>query len=112
MAGGKRHYANRLSRYPAPVAGEFDRSAYETLLNHGVTIDRAVDHVNQRSIYFADPDGNRLEIYYEMTGALQRFPEGRGDGDFVLPVSRPGEPLPEWLSERWPAAVTASASSR
>ena len=88
------------------------REAYETLLNHGVTIDRAVDHVNQRSIYVADLDGNRLEIYYEMTGALQRFPEGRGDGDFVLPVSRPGEPLPEWLSERWPAAVTASASSR
>ncbi len=79
------------------------REAYRTLLDHGVEIDRAVDHVNQRSIYFLDPDGNRLEIYYEMAGALQRFPDGRGDGDFQLAVSRPGEPLPGWLLERWPS---------
>lgn len=70
---------------------------------HGVKIDHATDHVSQRSIYFADPDGNRLEVYYEMPDALQRFGEtGRGDEDTPLPVSRPGEPLPAWLEEDWP----------
>jgi catechol-2,3-dioxygenase len=77
------------------------RDAYATLQNHGVAIDRAMDHVNQRSIYFADPDGNRLEIYYEAPGALARWAGGRGDGDQALPVTTPGQPLPAWLSERW-----------
>ena len=78
--------------------------AYRTLLEHGVRIERAMDHVNQRSIYFVDPDGNRLEIYYEMPGALARFPEGRGDQNCELAVSGAGEPLPAWLSERWPGS--------
>jgi catechol 2,3-dioxygenase len=77
------------------------REAYATLQSHGVAIDRAMDHVNQRSIYFADPDGNRLEIYYEVAGALARWPDGRGDGDQSLAVTTPGQPLPAWLSERW-----------
>ena len=63
-----------------------------------------MDHVNQRSIYFSDPDGNRLEIYYEMPGALARFPKGRGDQNRELAVSGAGEPLPAWLSERWPGS--------
>ena len=77
--------------------------AYLTLLEHRIPIERAMDHVNQRSIYFLDPDGNRLEIYYEMAGALQRFAGGRGDQNSELAVSRAGEPLPAWLGERWPA---------
>lgn len=93
---GVAHIAFQVSSYEA--LGE----AYRTLLEHGVEIDRAVDHVNQRSIYFLDPDGNRLEIYYEMSGALQHFPEGRGDKNVELVLSRAGEPLPDWLSERWP----------
>src|SRR5262249_10224374 len=76
--------------------------AYRTLTERGVRIERAMDQVNQRSIYFSDPDGNRLEIYYEMPCALARFPEGRGDQNFELAVSGAGEPLPAWLSERWP----------
>ena len=48
-------------------------------ISSGVEIQRAADHVCQRSIYFADPDGNRLEIYYEMPRALDPFPNGRGD---------------------------------
>jgi catechol-2,3-dioxygenase len=79
------------------------RDAYCRLIDNGVTIDRAVDHVSQRSIYFADPDGNRLEIYYELPDALQRFAaSGRGDEDTLLTVTKPGEPLPAWLDERWP----------
>jgi catechol-2,3-dioxygenase len=78
------------------------RDAYMHLLEHGVTIDHATDHLNQRSIYFSDPDGNGLEIYYELPYALQLFPEGRGDEDQRLEVSRPGEPLPAWLFEEWP----------
>ena len=65
---------------------------------------RAANHVNQRSFYFADPDGNVLEIYYEMPYALELFPNGRSDDDEALPVSGPGEPLPPWLSEDWPAS--------
>jgi catechol-2,3-dioxygenase len=76
--------------------------AYRTLLRHGVRIERATDHVNQRSIYFSDPDGNRLEIYYEMPGALTRFREGRGDQNRELAIRGAGEALPDWLSERWP----------
>jgi hypothetical protein len=64
---------------------------------------RAANHVNQRSIYFADPDGNVLEIYYEMPYALDLFSNGRSDEDEALPVSGPGEPLPQWLLEDWPA---------
>ena len=65
----------------------------------GVEIQRAVDHVCQRSIYFTDPDGNGLEIYYEMPYALSLFPNGRGDEDEVLPLSRPAEPLPHGSSK-------------
>jgi catechol-2,3-dioxygenase len=31
----------------------------------------------QCSFYFADPDGNTLEIYHELPHALELFPEGR-----------------------------------
>jgi catechol 2,3-dioxygenase len=84
--------------------GSYDalREAYSHLLAHGVEIQRATNHVNQRSIYFSDPDGNTLEIYYELPHALELFQGGRGDEDEALPVSRPGEPLPQWLIEDWP----------
>ena len=73
------------------------------LVDKGVPIMRAANHVNQRSFYFADPDGNVLEIYYEMPYALELFANGRSDEDEALPVSGPGEPLPQWLLEDWPA---------
>ncbi|PYM16620.1 MAG: glyoxalase [Candidatus Rokuibacteriota bacterium] len=93
------HIAFQVGNYEAL------KDAYATLLKHGVTIDRAIDHVSQRSLYFADPDGNRLEIYYERPGSLQLFGDGsRGDRDYQLAVNGPGEPLPGWLSEPWPVA--------
>ncbi|MGH7310285.1 MAG: VOC family protein [Candidatus Rokuibacteriota bacterium] len=94
---GVAHIAFQVASYDALV------EAYRALQEHGVAIERAMDHINQRSIYFQDPDGNRLEIYYEMPGALQRFPDGRGDQNSELPVTRAGEPFPGWLAERWPS---------
>ena len=78
------------------------REAYAHLLKQGVEIQRAIDHVCQRSVYFTDPDGNGLEIYYEMPRALQLFPNGRGDEDERLPLSGADDPLPGWLTEDWP----------
>jgi catechol 2,3-dioxygenase-like lactoylglutathione lyase family enzyme len=60
------------------------KDAYFTLREQGVEIVRAVDHVSQKSIYFHDPDGNLLEIYYELPGAREMFIQGRGDRDTPL----------------------------
>jgi catechol-2,3-dioxygenase len=92
------HVAFKVASYAAL------RDAYAHLLAQGVEIQRALDHVCQRSIYFTDPDGNGLEIYYEMPGALSLFPNGRGDEDERLPLTGKGEALPQWLSEDWPGA--------
>jgi len=62
--------------------------AYFTLLEHGVKITRAVDHVSQKSIYFHDPDGNLLEIYYELPNAPELFRQGRQDRDAPLVFER------------------------
>jgi catechol 2,3-dioxygenase len=78
------------------------RDAYVNLLEHGVKIERAIDHENQRSLYFQDPDGNGLEIYYEFPCALQVFPNGRNDVDEALEVGGPGDPIPDWLNQPWP----------
>jgi catechol 2,3-dioxygenase len=64
------------------------REAYFDLQAHGVTILRAVDHVSQRSIYFHDPDGNTLEIYYEVPDARALFQQGRHDRDAPLVFER------------------------
>lgn len=92
------HIAFKVGSYAAL------RDAYTHLLDHGVEIQRALDHVCQRSVYFTDPDGNGLEIYYEMPNALALFPNGRGDEDERLLLSGRGEPLPAWLAEDWPGA--------
>jgi catechol-2,3-dioxygenase len=95
---GLAHIAFQVGSYAAL------REAYAHLVEHGVPIMRAANHVNQRSFYFADPDGTVLEIYYEMPYALELFSNGRRDEDEALPVSGRGEPLPEWLLEDWPSA--------
>src|SRR5215475_5413418 len=100
------HIAFKVDSYAAL------RDAYAHLLARGVEIQRAVDHVCQRSIYFTDPDGNGLEIYYEMPRALELFPNGRGDEDEVLPLSRAGDPLPRWLVEEWPGPAAMAKVER
>ena len=49
----------------------------------------AVDHVSQKSLYFHDPDGNLLEIYYELPNARELFRQGRHDRDAPLVFERP-----------------------
>jgi catechol 2,3-dioxygenase len=94
---GLGHIAFQVGSYAAL------RDAYTHLVGNGVEILRATNHINQRSFYFADPDGNTLEIYYELPYALELFSGGRDDHDEALTVSRPCEPLPAWLLEDWPA---------
>jgi catechol-2,3-dioxygenase len=53
--------------------------AYFVLKDKGVTIQRALDHESQKSIYFFDPDGNLLEICWERPNALELFARGRED---------------------------------
>jgi len=65
------------------------RNAYFDLEQHGVKVTRAIDHVSQKSIYFHDPDGNMLEIYYELPNAREMFREGRHDRDAPLVFERP-----------------------
>jgi catechol-2,3-dioxygenase len=71
------------------VASEDDlRDANASLRAHGVEITRTIDHVSQKSIYFNDPDGNTLEIYYELPDALEIFARGREDRDVALDLGR------------------------
>src|SRR5579862_2443449 len=100
------HVAFKVASYAAL------RDAYAHLLAQGVTILRATDHICQRSVYFTDLDGNGLEIYYEMPGALSLFPNGRGDEDEALPLTGNGDPLPAWLAEEWPGPAAMAKVAR
>jgi catechol 2,3-dioxygenase len=48
--------------------GSFDelREAYKELKAIGVQVESTVEHNVTRSIYFPDPDGNRVELYCDM----------------------------------------------
>ncbi len=84
---GVAHIAFKVASYEAL------EEAYETLKANNVDVARMIDHVSQRSIYFSDPDGNGLEIYYEYPTARELFLNGRGDEDFPFTFD---DPLPEW----------------
>jgi len=49
------------------AGGEMDlRQLYGRLVQHGTKVDYTTDHGMTHSVYFFDPDGNRLEIFCEM----------------------------------------------
>lgn len=79
---GVHHFAFQVESFAAL------KEAYFTLQDQGMQDIRAVDHVSQQSIYFHDPDGNRVEIYYELPNALEMFRQGREDCDEPLVFER------------------------
>ena len=75
---GLGHIAFQVGSYAAL------REAYAHLVGSGVEILRATNHINQRSFYFADPDGNTLEIYYERPDSLELFARRRNHRDIAI----------------------------
>ena len=65
------------------------RDSYFELQDKGVEVFSALDHVNQQSIYFRDPDDNVLEIYWERPNSKEIFERGRGDNDEEITFARP-----------------------
>jgi catechol 2,3-dioxygenase len=73
--------------FPVASAGDL-RRAYFELIDNGVRVLAAIDHESQESIYFCDPDGNMLEIYWERPDARQIFRRGRKDQDRPIKFAR------------------------
>ena len=88
------------------------KEAHAHLVSHRVTVDRMIEHTNQRSIYFADPDGNRLEIYYEYPTARELFRRGRGDRDFIFTFDDPVPPWATGVPDDWDPETTAERYHR
>lgn len=55
---------------------------HDRLASYGANIKSLTDHGMTKSVYFEDPDGNRLEIYYDTMGQEEgkRFLSERGGG--------------------------------
>ena len=64
------------------------RQAYFELVDNHVSVLGIVDHESQESVYFCDPDGNVLEIYWERPDAREIFRKGRKDQDRPIAFSR------------------------
>jgi catechol 2,3-dioxygenase len=48
------------------------REARAWLQDHGVAIERTVDHRVAQSVYVSDPDGNRIELYVDADPGIWR----------------------------------------
>ena len=81
------HIAFKVSTYSAL------REAHSSLIQHQIRVQALLDHTNQRSIYFSDPEGNRLEIYFEKSNWAEIFRRGRSDEDHSFSFD---EPAPGW----------------
>ena len=64
------------------------RDAYFTLVDQGIEILYRVDHGSSQSIYFRDPDGHIVEIYWTPPGARELWKHGRGDEHRELKFER------------------------
>lgn len=95
LSGGDAHHELALQRAGGPTEPRSPRSpglyhtawevpddgafasAYRTLLESGTTV-QAVDHGISRALYFADPDGNGVEIYLDRRAEPGGTSEWRG----------------------------------
>src|SRR5262249_57039802 len=65
------------------------RELYERLKRSGACVEFTADHVLTKSVYFFDPDGNRLEIFsQELPGdsAKQYLHAARAAADVMRPL--------------------------
>jgi catechol 2,3-dioxygenase len=78
--------------------GSFEelQAAYRELRQLGIAVESTVEHNVTRSVYFPDPDGNRVELYCDMMGdgfdAMRTLGPRRAELDMetgaVTPVAR------------------------
>jgi catechol-2,3-dioxygenase len=65
------------------------RAFYQRLNAHGVQVDFTAEHFLTKSIYFFDPDGNRLELFCEsmdMAAAKQYLHDARELSELMQPL--------------------------
>ena len=64
------------------------REAYFTLVDNKVPIIEALDHDTTQSIYFKDPDGHVIELYWPRPSSARKWEEGREDEHLPLKFTR------------------------
>ena len=64
------------------------RDAYFTLVDNSIEVPYLVDHGSSQSIYFRDPDGHMVEIYWTPPGARKLWELGRADEHRALKFER------------------------
>jgi catechol 2,3-dioxygenase len=65
------------------------RELYDRLKNYGAKVEFTADHVLTKSVYFFDPDGNRLEIFSQelpAADAKQFLHDARAVADVMQPL--------------------------
>ena len=72
---GLNHFAVQVADFEAL------KEVYQSLKEHGVKVQRTVDHGMTGSVYFSDPDGNGIEFFFD------KF-ENPADG--LAEIRRPG----------------------
>ena len=80
-----------LAHTALEIEGGLDelRTLYDRLRSRGVPVEFTADHILTKSVYFFDPDGNRLEIFsQEMTPAVgkQYLHDARSAEDVMRPL--------------------------
>jgi catechol-2,3-dioxygenase len=66
------------------------RELYHRLKDYGARVEFTVDHVLTKSVYFFDPDGNRLEIFSQelpSADAKQFLHDARAATDVMRPLN-------------------------
>ena len=79
-----------LNHIAMQIEGGVDEleTLHQRLVDWGATIDHLSDHTITRSVYFLDPDGNKLEIFCEMMEMEEAREFMRDRGGVAQPVTR------------------------